>query len=195
VKKPRSLAKLAVLAALALSGFALAGVMSGVGLATDTGTTGTDTGTTDTGTTTTDTGTTTTDTGTTTTTTTQPPGGEGCTPGYWKTHPESWGPTGYTTGMSVGSVFSNASGDLASTSLLDALSLSGGPTIADAKNLLVHHAVAALLNASHPGVDYAFSAADVIAWTNAMLMSSDRSAILGLKSLFDTENNRGCPLN
>lgn len=192
MKRPRALVKLAVLAALALSGFALAGVMSGVGLANETGTTTTDTGTTDTGTTTTDT--TTTDT-TTTTTTTQPPGGEGCTPGYWKTHPESWGPTGYTTGMTVGSVFSNASGSLASTSLLAAMSLGGGPTIADAKNLLVHHAVAALLNASHPGVDYAFSAADVIAWTNAMLLSSNRSAILGLKNLFDAENNRGCPLN
>jgi hypothetical protein len=190
VKRPRSLAKLAVLAALALSGFALAGVMSGVGLATDTGTTTTDTGTTDTGTTTTDTTTT-----TTTTTTTEPPRGEGCTPGYWKTHPESWGPTGYSPAQSLSSVFANVPASVAGTSLLDAMSFSGGPTLLDKKKLLLHHAVAALLNSAHPGVDYAFSEADVIAWTSAMLLNSSKDAVLGLKDLFDTENNRGCPLN
>lgn len=188
MKRPHSLAKLAVLAALALSGFALAGVMSGVGLATDTGTTTTDTGTTDTGTTTTDTTTTDTTT-TTTTTTTQPPGGEGCTPGYWKNHTEDW--VGYTPGQTIGSVFANA-GSLGSMTLLDALKKGGGDTLEDAKRLLLHHAVAALLNSTHPDIDYAFTTAQVIAWTSDMLTSTDRDAILGLKDLFDTENNRGC---
>jgi hypothetical protein len=182
VKRPRSLGKVAVLAALALSGFALAGVMSGVGLATDTGTT-----TTDTGTTTTDTGTTTTD--TTTTTTTEPPGGDGCTPGYWKNHTEDW--VDFEPTDTVGSVFANA-GSLGSMTLLAALKNGGGSTLEDAKRLLIHHAVAALLNSTHPDVDYAFTTAQVIAWTSDMLTSTDRDAILGLKDLFDTENNRGC---
>jgi hypothetical protein len=177
VKRPRSLGKAAVLAALALSGFALAGVMSGVGLATDTGTSTTDTTTTDTTTT------------TTTTTTTEPPRGDGCTPGYWKNHTEDW--VGYDPDDLVSSVFANA-GSLGSMTLLEALKNGGGETLEDAKRLLIHHAVAALLNSTHPDVDYAFTTAQVIAWTSDMLTSTDRDAILGLKDLFDTENNRGC---
>ena len=180
MKRPRSLAKLAALAALALSGFVLAGVMAGVGFATDpTTTTATDTGTTDTGTTTTDT----------TTTETQPPGGGGCTPGYWKNHTEDW--VGYAPSQLVSDVFSNA-GSLGSGTLLAALSAGGGSSLTAAKALLIHHAVAALLNSTHPDVDYAFTTAQVIAWTSEALASSDRDAILSLKNLFDAENNRGC---
>ena len=95
MRRPRSIAKLAAVIVLALSGFALAGVMASSGLATDPTTSGTDTGTTSTGTTSTGT----TDTGTTSTgtTETQPPGGGGCTPGYWKNHTEDW--VGYTPGQ------------------------------------------------------------------------------------------------
>ena len=186
MKRPRSLARLAALAALALSGFVLAGVMAGVGLATDpTTTTTTDTGTTDTGTTTT----VTTTTDTTTTTTTQPPGGGGCTPGYWKNHTEDW--VGYAPDQTVSDVFSNA-GSLGSGTLLAALSAGGGSSLTAAKALLIHHAVAALLNSTHPDVDYAFTTAQVIAWTSEALTSTDRDAILSLKNLFDAENNRGC---
>jgi hypothetical protein len=174
------LAKLAALAALALSGFALAGAMAGVGLATDpTTTTATDTGTTDTGTTTTDT----------TTTETQPPGSGGCTPGYWKNHTEDW--VGFAPDQLVSDVFSNA-GSLGSMTLLSALSAGGGSSLTAAKALLIHHAVAALLNSTHPDVDYAFTTAQVIAWTSEALASTDRDAILSLKNLFDAENNRGC---
>jgi hypothetical protein len=180
VKRPRSVARLAALAALALSGFALAGVMAGVGLATDpTTTTTTDTGTTDTGTTTTDTG----------TTETEPPGAGGCTPGYWKNHTEDW--TGYTPGQTVSTVFSNA-GSLGSLTLLQALKNGGGDTLDDARRLLLHHAVAALLNSTHADVDYAFTTAQVIDWTSEKLATTDRDAILSLKNLFDAENNRGC---
>ena len=118
-----------------------------------------------------------------------PTGGEGCTPGYWKNHTEDW--VGYTPGQTVGSVFANA-GSLGSMTLAEALKTGGGDTLADAKRLLIHHAVAALLNSTHPDVDYAFTTAQVIAWTSDMLTSTDRDEILGLKDLFDTENNRGC---
>ncbi|MET0681371.1 MAG: hypothetical protein ABWZ41_10230 [Burkholderiales bacterium] len=187
MRRPRSIAKLAAVIVLALSGFALAGVMASSGLATDPTTSGTDTGTTSTGTTSTGT----TDTGTTSTgtTETQPPGGGGCTPGYWKNHTEDW--VGYDPDDTVGSVFANA-GSLGSMTLLQALKNGGGDTLDDAKRLLIHHAVAALLNSTHPDVDYAFTTAQVIAWTSDMLTSTDRDAILGLKNLFDAENNRGC---
>jgi hypothetical protein len=183
MKRPRSLAKLAAVVALALSGFALAGVLAGSGLATDpTTSSGTDTGTTSTGTT--DTGTTSTG-----TTETQPPGGGGCTPGYWKNHTEDW--VGFAPSQLVSDVFSNA-GSLGSGTLLAALSAGGGSSLTAAKALLIQHAVAALLNSTHPDVDYAFTTAQVIAWTSEALASTDRDAILSLKNLFDAENNRGC---
>jgi hypothetical protein len=189
VKRPRSLARVAALAALALSGFVLAGVMAGVGLATDpTTSTATDPGTTDTGTTTTDTTTTVTTT-TETTTTTAPPGGGGCTPGFWKNHTGDW--VGFAPDQLVSDVFSNA-GSLGSQTLLAALSAGGGSSLTAAKALLIHAAVAALLNSTNPEVDYAFTTAQVIAWTSEALASTDRDAILSLKDLFDAENNRGC---
>jgi hypothetical protein len=125
-------------------------------------------------------------------------GGEGCTPGYWKAppHHDSWGPTGYTTGQTLESVFDvpDAYG-VDNVSLLAAMSFGGGPTTTDAAKLLLHHAVAGLLNSAHPDVDYDISTADLIADVNAALATDSRNIMLGLKSLIDAENNSGCPLN
>ena len=71
MKNRKRFAKLLGLPVLAVSGFLAAAVFAGVGIATIT--------TTDPGTST-----------ITTTTETTPPGGEGCTPGYWKNHTEDW---------------------------------------------------------------------------------------------------------
>jgi hypothetical protein len=124
-------------------------------------------------------------------------GFEGCTPGFWKNHAGSWAATGYSPSQTLGSVFtipaefSSVSGE----TLLEALSFSGGPTDLDAAKLLLHHAVAALLNASHPDVDYPLAPSDVISQTNAALASSDRDTMLALKDTFDSNNNLGCPLS
>ncbi|HSN89020.1 MAG TPA: hypothetical protein VL025_19810, partial [Thermoanaerobaculia bacterium] len=58
-----------------------------------------------------------------------PPGDEGCTPGYWKNHTDSWAGTGYSPGQTTGSVFSGASAfpSLASQTLLQSLQGGGGP--------------------------------------------------------------------
>jgi hypothetical protein len=129
---------------------------------------------------------------------TPPAGSDGCTPGYWKVRPhrDSWIPTGYTTGQSLESVFNvpDAYG-VDSVSLLAAMSFSGGPTTTDAAKLLLHHAVAGLLNSAHPDVDYAFTTAELIADVNAALATNDRATMLALKGEIDTENNRGCTLN
>jgi hypothetical protein len=123
-------------------------------------------------------------------------GAEGCTPGYWKNHPNSWAATGYSPSQTLESVFDvpNTYG-LDNVQLRAALSLSGGPGTAGAVRLLLHHAVAALLNASHPGVDYPRRARDIIAQTNTALASGSRTTMLGLKDGFDRDNNRGCPIN
>jgi len=122
---------------------------------------------------------------------------EGCTPGYWKNHSESWGPSGYTTDQTVASVFADASGfpNLASTSLIDALGFGGGPDAEGAAMILLRAAVAALLNAAHPDVNYPTSAADVISMVNSALASGDRDTMLALATSLDNDNNSGCTLN
>lgn len=124
------------------------------------------------------------------------PGDEGCTPGYWKNHEDSWAVTGYSPSRTVLSVWSGASAfpNLADDSLMDALNYEGGSGLEGAARNLLRQSVAALLNTNHPDVD--FPAADgVINRTNEALTSGSRAAMLTLKDLFDAKNNLGCPLN
>jgi Prealbumin-like fold domain len=123
-----------------------------------------------------------------------PVGDEGCSHGFWKNHQSAWAPTGYVPTQTVGSVFSGA-GELASSTLLDALRFKGGSTVTEAKQILLRQAVAALLNAAHPGVAYPRTTAQVTAAVNAALASNDRTTILELASALDADNNLGCPLS
>jgi hypothetical protein len=111
-------------------------------------------------------------------------GGEGCTPGYWKNHTSSW--QGFTTGQDFDAVFGV---DIFSPNrtLLVALQTGGGG--ADA---LGRHAVAALLSASHSGVDYGLTAAQVIAVVQAADASNDFE---GAKNILAALNESDCPLN
>jgi hypothetical protein len=183
------------LGVLAVVGFVVSLMFTGVVLATETGTSTGSTPST-TGSTPTTTETTPTTTETTPTTTTQPPGGEGCTPGYWKNHLSSWGPTGYSPSQALSTVFSAGGlGSLGSSTLLEALSFKGGNTLTEKKQILLRAAVASLLNAAHPDVDFGASPAAVIAAVNAALSSGDADEILDLASSLDARNNGGCPLN
>jgi hypothetical protein len=121
-----------------------------------------------------------------------PPGDEGCTPGYWKNHLGSWAATGYSTGQSLTGVFG---GNALSGSLLDALNFGGGSGVDGAKRNLLRAAVAALLNAAHPGVDYTRTTAAVISSVTTALNSGDRATMLGLASALDLDNNLGCPIS
>jgi hypothetical protein len=189
VRKPRSAGvKLLGVLVLALGGFALATVITGVGFATDTPSSSSSTDGTTTITTTTTTST--------TTTTTPPPGQEGCTPGFWKQpqHFDSW-PSGVTQDMLVGAVFSAATGDFADATLLEALSFQGGPGVDGATEILLRAAVAAYLNSF--AVDYPLTTAEVVSQVNAALASGSRSTMLALASTLDANNNgiAGCPLS
>jgi hypothetical protein len=132
-----------------------------------------------------------------------PPGNEGCTPGYWKNNAinweaSAWIPTGYTPSMTLGSVFtipSCVNSGTASNTLLQALSYKGGSTLKGAAQILLRAAVAALLNASHPDIDYFMSEGGVIAAVNAALASCDRATILALYEELDFHNNDGCVLD
>ena len=125
-----------------------------------------------------------------------PPGDEGCTPGYWKNHPASWPATGYAPGQTLESVFDvpDALG-LDNATLLEALSFTGGAGQVGAAKILLRAAVAALLNAAHPGVDYGMTTAEIIADVNAALAGGDRDDILELAADLDELNNAGCPIS
>jgi uncharacterized repeat protein (TIGR01451 family) len=122
---------------------------------------------------------------------------EGCSHGYWKTHPESWPATGYTTSQKVSSVFSQASlyPTLANSSLLASLSFSGGSSVTDAAANLLKQATGSLLNSAHPGVDFPWSTAQLINDVNAALASKNSSVLLALATDLEKDNTLGCPLN
>lgn len=115
-----------------------------------------------------------------------PMGGQGCTPGYWKQphHFDSW--VGYSPTDDFETVFGvDASFD--PHTLLDGASRNGG-----GENALARHAVAALLNASSGGVNYAYTTADVIAMVQAAYATGNFEAT---KNLFEAQNDTSCPLN
>lgn len=124
-------------------------------------------------------------------------GNQGCTPGYWKNHTDSWPPTGYSPNQAVLTMFSEAwrYPTQGHSTLLQALGFGGGQGVEGAAEILLRAAVAAVLNASHPGVAYPRVAGDVIADVNAALVSGNRDSMLTLAAALDADNNRGCPLN
>lgn len=122
---------------------------------------------------------------------------QGCTPGYWKNHTDSWPPTGYSPTQTVSSAFAQSAlyPTLGAASLLDSLGFAGGAGAEGAAEILLRAATAALLNAAHGGVSYPRTAASVIADVNAALATQNRDAMLALAAALDADNNRGCPLN
>lgn len=121
-------------------------------------------------------------------------GGEGCTPGYWKNHLDSW--EGYSPGQTVEDVFDvpDAYG-LDDDTLLEALNYGGGPGEVGGAKILLRAAVAALLNADSSNVNYPHTTSEIIADVNGALASENRGTMLDLASMLDTDNNLGCPLN
>jgi hypothetical protein len=122
---------------------------------------------------------------------------QGCSSGYWKTHTGAWAPTGYTPGQKVNTVFSEAGRypSLGGSTMLQALSFSGGSGLQGAAESLLKQAVTAVLNASHSGIAYPRTPPEVIADVNAALASNSRDTMLGLATALDHDNNQGCPLH
>ncbi|UTW05618.1 hypothetical protein KDX31_19675 (plasmid) [Amphritea atlantica] len=141
------------------------------------------------------------------------PGDEGCTPGFWKNSPGSWDDTAYATTDLVedifqynngvahtipGSYFSgNPKTRLSHTdTLMDALDYEGGDdNEKGAAKILLRAATAAILNATHSGVNYTRSADSIIMEVVDALETKDRDIILTLATELDWDNNLGCPLS
>ena len=111
--------------------------------------------------------------------------GEGCTPGFWKNHVDSW-PAQYQPTDDFDTVFGVDLFDL-DVCLHRALKLGGGGIRA-----LARHATAALLNAASPGVAYALSEQEVIQLVQAAAMPG--GDIEGTKDKLEMFNEQGCPL-
>jgi hypothetical protein len=115
----------------------------------------------------------------------EPPGLEGCTPGYWKQdqHVDSW-PAPYTPNTLFSAVFENA---FPGMTLLEVLEQGGGGL-----NALGRHTVAALLNAASTGVDYPWTVQQVITAFNNVFPGGNYET---LKNQLEGFNELGCPLD
>jgi hypothetical protein len=114
-------------------------------------------------------------------------GGQGCTPGYWRQphHYADWTAPYDPTGL-FSSVFEDA---FPGMTLGEVVRIKGGGL-----NALGRHAVAALLNAASPEVDYDLSPQEVIDAFNAVYPGT-KDAFNALKDEFEDFNTQGCPLN
>lgn len=134
-------------------------------------------------------------------------GGEGCTPGFWKTHgvdgpatPDSWPETGpdhlggnidpltedtlYFTVFGENPVIQN-NWNGGTGSLLEALNAEGGGI-----NAFARHSVAAYLN-SITSVDYDIPTATIFAMVTDAFATGEFEAA---KNIFEAANELGCPL-
>jgi hypothetical protein len=125
----------------------------------------------------------------------------GCTPGFWKNNKKA---KDWTSPLDPDALFTAAGftspgararvakkkQDLNVVTQIQALNANQGDLAA-----LTRHAMAALLNASSPGVDYEFSAADIVLWYNQAVAGTYAGTIEGLKNMFAAANEQGCPLD
>jgi hypothetical protein len=142
-------------------------------------------------------------------------GDNGCTPGYWKNHTDSW--QEYAPSQLLGDDLRPGDGEayfafaadpayarFADVTFLQALRLKGGPGLDGATEILMRATAAAFLNAAHefdPAVDgdgYPYrrfgEPGNILAKVNAALASKDRAQLLAVASWLDRANNLGCPL-
>jgi hypothetical protein len=114
------------------------------------------------------------------------PGGQGCTPGYWKNHPESWVGTGYAPTDDFDTVFGVDIFDPDRT-LFQAIRHGGGGW-----DKLGRFAVADLLNAAHLGVQAPHSIGYYISGVRAAEASGSSEPTA---TNFAADAELGCPLN
>jgi hypothetical protein len=135
-----------------------------------------------------------------------PTGFQGCTPDYWKQSQnfDSWtapyDPTDLVKGIfNVNPYVSRGkldlNGDGKDDTLLDALNYGDGSGTQGAARTLLRVAVAALLNAASPGVNYPYSESDVIGLVSGALSSKNRNTMLNMANQLNQCNIAGCPLN
>jgi hypothetical protein len=111
-------------------------------------------------------------------------GGQGCSPGYWKTH-SAW-PAPYAPNQTFSSAFGGSTA-FGTKTLQQVISQGGGGL-----NALGRQAVGALMNAASPGVSYELTPAQVVAKFNAATPATYESVKDEFEALTDV-NGRICP--
>lgn len=128
-------------------------------------------------------------------------GGQGCSPGYWKTHTERWHPN-YPPTASFNALFGvNA---FPGATLYQVICEAASPNLPSAcapvsgctgtLKSCGMHAVAALQNAATE-ISYVFDTMMVKTKFAAAYSMGTKDAIEWQKNEFDYQNNRGCPLS
>lgn len=111
---------------------------------------------------------------------------QGLTPGFWKNRglrAGHWEATGYNPNDLNSDVFLIGP----DITLRQALRAKGNKR----GQALLRHSVAALLNASHPAINYAYTEPEVLDWTLVAWDLGDLKDIEDLKDDFDEANNAG----
>jgi hypothetical protein len=103
--------------------------------------------------------------------------------------------SGYTSSQTVGSVFSVPYASLANATLAEGLAFQGGDTVEEKSEILLRAAIAAVLNAAHPSINYPLSVSGIVSTVNAALASGDSGTIVALAGALDSRNNLGCSIN
>lgn len=125
---------------------------------------------------------------------------QGETPGFWKNMPKRydyWVDAGYTPDMLVGDIFTIPGylSHFADDTLLQALRYNGGGGTAEGMAMkLLRSAVAGLLNAGHPDVNYIYRYSDILWLVNYGLSTGNPSLMEYYKDLIDAQNNLGSNL-
>lgn len=109
-------------------------------------------------------------------------------------HQADWNKTKYTTSTTLAQAGFTCA-PRPNDTMLQALRYKGGSTLNDKKNLLIKQAVAALLDASHPDVNYPLTETDILNLVNPLLCGGTEDQILSAQNELNAFNNLGCPLS
>lgn len=129
-------------------------------------------------------------------------GNEGCTPGFWKGNADNKDASAWTDPYDPEDTFSSVFGRTITIwnggNPKNLANYTTNPTLREALdangsgiNLLARSAVAALLNAASPYIDYPRDIGDIIADVQDAIDTEDYS----LGGLLDIDNNLGCPID
>jgi hypothetical protein len=114
------------------------------------------------------------------------PGSDGCSPGYWKNHPESWAAAGFAPTDDFDTVF-GCDAFSPDKTLMQALWTGGGGI-----KKLGRMAVSALLNAGHPSVFFPRTVNQVI---NQVRNAVNTGVYEPLATDLDRDNNLDCTID
>jgi hypothetical protein len=121
----------------------------------------------------------------------------GCAESFWAGRLDAWTPTGIHPSQTLRSTFTESAGygGLGGITARGALRLVGGSDLLGAARSLLSAASAALLNASHPALEYPRTRTQVITEVDTALRGRDPAAILALARQMDEWNGETCPLH